>query len=99
MTLLLKLIFPLVGWGQFSILMCSVSLSLGPPQSGIVTVGAAISIGKEVVKMDELGNARGGAFDLLAGGALGSAANFCAALGTERSFGTARCHIQLVVRD
>ena len=42
-------------------------------------------IGKEVVKIDELGTAER-AFELLAGGLLGAAANFGAAFGTECSF-------------
>ena len=46
-----------------------------------VTVGAAISIGKEVAEMDELGTATG-SFELLQG-ILGAAANFGAAFGSE----------------
>ena len=61
-------------------MMCYVSLFLGPTCSGIVPVGAPISIGKEVVGTSELGTANG-AFEVLAGGVLGAAANFGAAIG------------------
>ena len=48
-------------------------------------MGPAVPIGKEVVKIDELGTAER-AFELLAGGVLGVSANLGAAFGTECSF-------------
>ena len=45
---------------------------------GLVTLETVPSIGKEVVELEELGTATG-AFEMLAGGVLGAAANFGAA--------------------
>ena len=87
MVSLLKLILQLlnsVGWGHMSTEICSAFLSLGPPSSGTVTVRAVLSVGNEIVGIDVLGTATG-AFELLAGGALGAAANFGAAFGIDRS--------------
>ena len=64
--------------------MCSAYFVLGPPKSVTGTVGSVISNGKEVVGIDELGTADG-AFELLAGGILGAAANLSTAFGTECS--------------
>ena len=50
-----------------------------------MAVGAEVSVGKEVVGTSELGTTNG-AFELLAGGVLGAAANVGAAFGAECSF-------------
>ena len=55
----------------------------GSPQSGTVrTEGAVVSVGKEVLRTDDLGTANG-AFELLAGGVLEAAAIFGTFFGTE----------------
>ena len=54
---------------------------LGSPSTRTFTVGAVISIGKEVVGIEEMGTTTG-ALEILAGGVRGAAANFEADFGS-----------------
>ena len=56
----------------------------GSSISRTVTVASVPPIGREVVGMEELGTASG-AFEILAGGVLGAAANYGAAFGIKCS--------------